>query len=220
MRPNLTDNPDLPHLISQVSTERGLDAAAAAVRRLIDSVVRHGDGPETSLDLDKLALRIHELADEVDASAPPLDTRMVEMWAQEANKHDPTTGLQNPIAPPLTFTGLADGTVECVVTLPIAYQGQPKMAHGGLSALMLDHACGVANGWAGRSGMTVHLELDYRAPVPLFVPVTIRARQTSNEGRKIWTEGTISAEGRVCVEAKGLFIAGHLPRPGGGPAPR
>ncbi len=220
MRPNITDNPALPHLISQVSTDQGLDSAAAATRRLIDSLLRHGDGPTTSLDLDKLALRINELADELDADAPALDTRMVEMWSQEWTKHDPTTGLQNPISPPLMFTGLADGSVECLITLPIAYQGQPQMAHGGISALMLDHAFGVANGWAGLSGMTVHLELDYRAPVPLFVPLTLRARQTSVEGRKIWTEGSITADGAVCVEAKALFIAGHLPRPGGGPEPR
>lgn len=220
MRPNLTDNPPVPHLISQVSTEQGLDAAAAATRRLVDSLLRHGDGPDQPLDLDKLAARIHDLADELDAQAPALDDRMVAMWAQEWTKHDPVTGLQNPIAPPLTFTGHADGWVEAVVTLDIAYQGQPRMAHGGISSLMLDHSFGVANGWAGLSGMTAHLELDYRAPVPLFVPLRVRARQMSVEGRKIWTEGTIIADDVVCVEAKALFIAGHLPRPGGGPAPR
>lgn len=220
MRPNITDRPPLPHRISQVTSGEGLDSAAAATKRLIDSLLRHGDGPLTALDLDDLAQRIHGLADEVDADAPPLETRMVEMWEQEWTKHDPVTGLQNPIAPPLTFTGLADGSVEAEVTLTIAYQGQPNCAHGGISSLMLDHAFGVANGWAGLSGMTAHLELDYKAPTPLFVPLVVRARQVRVEGRKIWTEGTISAGDTLCVKAEALFIAGHLPRPGGGPAPR
>lgn len=220
VRPNITDAPPLPYRISQVSTERGLDSAAAATQRLIDSLIRHGDGPETALDLDALAARIHALSDEIDADAPPLETRMVEMWQQEWTKHDPVTGLQNPIAPPLTFTGLADGSVEAVVTLGIAYQGQPNCAHGGFASLMLDHAFGVANGWSGLSGMTAHLELDYRAPTPLFVPLTIRARQERVDGRKIWTSGSITAGDTLCVEAEALFIAGHLPRPGGGPAPR
>lgn len=220
MRPNITDQPPTPHRISQTSTGVGLDAAAAAARRLVESMVRHGDGPETTLDLDALAVTLHELADQVDASAPTWATRSVEMWEKEWTKHDPTTGLQNPIAPPMEFTGLADGSVESIVTLGAVYQGQPSMSHGGYSALMLDHAFGVANGWAGLSGMTVHLELDYRAPVPLFEPVTVRARQTRVEGRKIWTEGSVSVGDKVCVEASGLFIAGHLPRPGGGPAPR
>lgn len=220
MRPNITDNPPTPHRISQVSTGDRMDAAAAAARRLIDSMLRHGDGPESPLDLNALAGRLHAMADELDAGAPAWEDRFNEMWRHEWTKHDPTTGLQNPIAPPMEFTGLADGAVESVVTLGVAYQGQPAMAHGGYSALMLDHAFGVANGWAGQSGMTVHLELDYRAPVPLFEPLTIRAQQSRVEGRKIWVAGSVSTAEKVCVEAEALFIAGHLPRPGGGPAPR
>ncbi len=218
MRPNLTDAPSLPHQISRPAAPDGLDATTAAVRRLMDSLVRHG---ETGLlDLDSLAAKVHSLADELDADAPSLDQRMVDMWAREWTSHDPVTGHQNPLSPPVSFTGLDDGSVLGEVTLGMVYQGQPGMAHGGISALLLDHAFGVANGWAGTSGMTAHLELDFRAPTPLHVPLQVRARQVRTEGRKIWTEGAITAGGTECVTAHALFIAGHLPRPGGGPAPR
>jgi len=218
VRPNLTDAPSLPHRISREPEPDGLDATTAAVRRLMDSLVRHGE--TGALDLADLTARGHALADDLDADAPPLEQRMVDMWAHEWTSHDPVTGHQNPVAPPMRFTGCADGSVLGEVTLGMVYQGQPGMAHGGISSLLLDHAFGVANGWAGLSGMTAHLELDFKAPTPLLVPLEVRARQVRTEGRKIWVEGSITAAGTLCVSAHALFIAGHLPRPGGGPAPR
>lgn len=212
MKPNITDNLPTPHRISRIQQDAGLDAATVAVRRLMDSFVRLGD--DTDLDLDVMVKELHALSDRIDAHAPAEEDRMVQMWAGEhSTQHDPVTGFHNPIAPPLEFHGLADGSVEAIVTLGIVYQGQPRMAHGGIAALLIDHAYGVANGWAGLSGMTAHLELDYRRPTPLFEPLTIRARQIRVEGRKIWTEGTLSAGGEVCVSSEALFIAGHLPRP-------
>jgi acyl-coenzyme A thioesterase PaaI-like protein len=85
--------------------------------------------------------------------------------------------------------------------------------HGGVSALLLDHALGVANGWAGTSGMTAELTLRYRRLAPLFQPLTLTARQVAVDGRKIRTEGSLSAGGSTCVEAQGLFVAKHVPRP-------
>ncbi len=201
---------DGSHLLTSPAREHGVDAAAAATRRLVDSLLRLGEG--TAYDADALAARLHALADELDTAAPAEEDRLVEMW-RDRPRHDPVTGAENPLAPPLTVHGLTDGWVEGVVTLPIAYQGQPRMAHGGVSALLLDHVLGVANGWAGLGGMTASLTLNYKRPTPLFVPLTVRARQVRVEGRKIWCEGTLSAHGEVCVTADALFIAGHLPRP-------
>ena len=85
--------------------------------------------------------------------------------------------------------------------------------HGGVSAMLLDHALGVANHWAGSSGMTAELTLRYLRPTPLFEPLTVTARQLSVDGSKIRTVGAISTGGRECVTASGLFISKHLPRP-------
>jgi acyl-coenzyme A thioesterase PaaI-like protein len=207
---HVDDGGPVPRTLTPEPTSVGLDAAAGAVRRLTDSLLRLGDS--TPYDLDTLAKQLHALADDVDRQRPDEADRMREMWSARP-RHDPATGTHNPLAPPLVMRGLADGSVEGEVTLSIAYQGQPGMAHGGMSALMVDHALGFANGWAGLGGMTARLTLNYRRPTPLFVPLTLRAKQTAVEGRKIWCEASLSAHGEVCVEAEALFIAGHLPRP-------
>ncbi len=207
---HLHDGGPVPRELTHEPTDDGLDRAAAAVRRLTDSLIRLG--PDTAYDLDTLAKQIEEMAEEVAQHHPDTGQRMAQMWDEP--RHDPATGTQNPIAPLLRMNGLADGSVAGSVTLPIAYQGQPGMAHGGISALMLDHALGFANGWAGLGGMTARLTLNYKRPTPLFVPLTVTARQTGTEGRKIFCEAVLSHEGEVLVTAEALFIAGHLPRPG------
>jgi acyl-coenzyme A thioesterase PaaI-like protein len=199
---------DLPRLTPDTQ-EGGRDAAAAAARRLVDAVLRAGDAE----DLTQVTRRIDALADELLAEAPSVEERLVEMWAPPRPRHDAATGAENPVAPPLTVYGDADGWVEGRVTLPLAYQGQPGIAHGGISALMVDHTLGVANNWAKNSGSTARLVLNYRKPVPLFTPLTLRAKQVGAEGRKIFTEGTLYANGEVCVEAEALFVQGHFPRP-------
>ncbi|MGN0065935.1 MAG: PaaI family thioesterase [Nocardioides sp.] len=206
----LDDGGPVPRTLTSEPRPDGLDAAAAAVRRLSDSLLRLGES--TPYDLDTLTKQLQSLADEVDAHRPAEDERMREMW-RDRPRHDPATGPQNPVAPPLVVHGLADGSVRGEVTLGIAYQGQPGMAHGGISALMLDHALGFANGWAGIGGMTARLTLNYKRPTPLFVPLTVRALQTRVEGRKIWCEAYLEHDGELLVSAEALFIQGHLPRP-------
>ena len=61
--------------------------------------------------------------------------------------------------------------------------------------------------------MTVHLELDYRGPLPLGERLVLRGRVAENEGRKSLIIGTIalaSAPDDALVEARGLFV---VPRP-------
>jgi acyl-coenzyme A thioesterase PaaI-like protein len=207
---HIGDGGPVPRQLTESATDAGLDAAAAAVRRLTDSLIRLGN--DTPYDLDALAKQINSMSDELDAHHPPEFERWSTMW--DTPRHDPATGTQNPIAPLLAMHGLPDSSVAGEVTLGIAYQGQPGHAHGGISALMLDHALGFANGWAGLGGMTARLTLNYKRPTPLFVPLTLKAHQTGVDGRKIYCEAELSVNGEVCVSAEALFIAGHMPRPG------
>ncbi|TFV64373.1 PaaI family thioesterase [Geodermatophilus sp. DF01-2] len=162
----------------------------------------------------EVADRLNAVADHVEDHAPPREARMVDMWAGEGvTRHDPVTGPENAIAPPLPLAGREDGAIEGTATLGMPYQGPPGFVHGGISALLLDHTLGVANHWAGPSGMTAELTIRYHQPTPLFEPLTVTGRQVSVDGRKIRSFGTISAGGRLCVSADGLFIAKHLSRP-------
>jgi acyl-coenzyme A thioesterase PaaI-like protein len=196
-------------VLSAEATATGIDAATAAVRRVLESLLHAGS---SASDLSGIALRLNAIADELAQQAPTVDDRIADMWSGEGvTRHDPVTGPENAIAPPMPITGLPDGSVVGTVTLHLPYQGPPGYVHGGVSALLLDHTLGVANFWAGASGRTGELTLRYHRPTPLFTELTVRGRQTSVAGRKIRTEGEIStADGTVCVSAKGLFVT---PRP-------
>jgi acyl-coenzyme A thioesterase PaaI-like protein len=190
----------------------GVDEAAAAARRVIAGLVRAGD--VSGADMADIAGRLNAIADELEATAPGLRDRLVDMWRGDGNtRHDPVTGPENPLAPPLEYTGKGDGSIESVVTLDLPYQGPPSCVHGGVSALLLDHTLGVANAWAGPSGMTAELTLRYHRLTPLFEPLTVTGRQVSVDGSKIHTVGSISAGGQECVTAEGLFINKFAPRP-------
>lgn len=201
-----------PVLLSATAGNVGVDAAVAAARRVIASLLHAGDS--TPAEMAAVAAKLVEVADHLDEHAPAVHERMVDMWAGEGvTRHDPVTGPENALAPPLPLEGLPDGSVRGRVTLGLAYQGPPGCVHGGVSALLLDHTLGVANAWAGPSGMTGTLTLRYHRPTPLFEELTVTGRQTGVSGRKIYTVGEVSAGGEVCVSAEAIFVRTFLARP-------
>ena len=77
----------------------------------------------------------------------------------------------------------------------------------------MDQVLGDTAAAAGVWGMTVHLELDYRGPLPIGERLVLRGRVAESEGRKSVIVGTIaraSAPDEALVEARGLFVT---PRP-------
>jgi acyl-coenzyme A thioesterase PaaI-like protein len=125
---------------------------------------------------------------------------------------NPVTGIASALAPPLVVRRDADG-VAAEVTLGLPYEGPPSFVHGGMSALFMDQLLGSAAAAAGLWGMTAHLELDYRRPVPLETPLVLRARVAENAGRKTVITGEIAlaaAPDRPLVHARGVFVT---PRP-------
>jgi acyl-coenzyme A thioesterase PaaI-like protein len=198
--------------LTAVPRNDGVDAAVAAARRVVAALLHAGNN--TAAEMNEVARQLDAVADHLESHAPARDDRMVDMWAGEGvTRHDPVTGPENALAPPLPLTGHEDGSISGTTTLGMPYQGPPGFVHGGISALLLDHTLGVANHWAGPSGMTAELTLRYHRTTPLFEPLTVTGRQVSVDGRKIRAEGTLTAGGEVCVSARGLFIAKHPPRP-------
>jgi len=124
----------------------------------------------------------------------------------------PVTGAGSALAPPLLVRRDGDGVVG-EATLGVAYEGPPTFVHGGMSALLMDQLLGSAAAAAGVWGMTAHLELDYRGPLPLERKLVLRAGVAETAGRKSVITGTIALADdpeRVLVEARGVFV---LPRP-------
>ena len=89
------------------------------------------------------------------------------------------------------------------------------MAHGGLLAAAFDEALGAVTWLLRVPVVTVHLETDYRTPVPVGSVVEIDAESFAVAGRKIYSRavGRIlsskdqSAVGTTAVEARAVFVS-------------
>ncbi|WP_213575112.1 PaaI family thioesterase [Rhodococcus sp. USK13] len=199
-------------VLTSPSDGAAVDRATEAARRVIDALLRTD---RANANLERVAEELNSIAEHLEEHAPAVAERLIDMWNGEGvTRHDPVTGPENALAPPVVLEGLADGSVQGTVTLTIPYQGPPGHVHGGVSALLLDHVLGVANAWGGKSGMTAQLSTRYHRPTPLFEPLTLTGKLIGVDGRKISTVGDIrTADGQVCVSVEGLFIDRTVPRP-------
>lgn len=199
-------------VLTSPSDGAAVDRATEAARRVIDALLRTD---RANANLERVAEELNSIAEHLEEHAPAVAERLIDMWNGEGvTRHDPVTGPENALAPPVILEGLADGSVQGTVTLTIPYQGPPGHVHGGVSALLLDHVLGVANAWGGKSGMTAQLSTRYHRPTPLFEPLTLTGKLIGVDGRKISTVGDIrTADGQVCVSVEGLFIDTTVPRP-------
>lgn len=183
----------------------GVDLVAAATRRLIESVIRAG----SALDDEAAALAqdIDALAQRIGARAPELAERVETMWRQPGpGRFDPSGGTENPLAPPVGLWVQPDGSLRGEVVLGLPYQGPKGHVHGGTSAMLMDHALGIANARAGHSAVTVGLEVSFRAAIPIGSLVTVLARHDSVDGRKVRSSGELRVGDVTCVTASGVFV--------------
>ncbi|WP_127784362.1 hotdog domain-containing protein [Rhodococcus sp. X156] len=180
-------------------------AVVEATRRVGEALLRTDLPAE---ELQDIAAQLDAIAARLAVGAPSHEQVADELrgWKRPP-EHDPASGARNVVAPPLRLVGDGPRTMIGEVTLNWLHHGPPHHAHGGVSALILDHALGVCNGWAGKPGVTASLTMTYHRMTPLNVPLTVRTECLSIEGRKIRTVGSIEHEGQVCVSAEGLFIA-------------
>ena len=114
-------------------------------------------------------------------------------------------GLSHPIAPQLTMQLDGDGGTGEVVIGPL-FQGGPGLVHGGIIALLIDHAMGCVAARPDRPAMTVQLAMRYHRPTPLGVPLTVSVALDRIEGRKLHLSATITAQNQVTVEADAIFL--------------
>ncbi|KAI1374915.1 hypothetical protein F4677DRAFT_423885 [Hypoxylon crocopeplum] len=110
------------------------------------------------------------------------------------------------------FHNARTGEVVSVVYFGSATSGWPGIVHGGALATVLDESlgrCAILK-IPARTGVTARLELTYRAPTLTTNYYVIRARPLVGQemsDRKMWVEGTLETDnGKVCVEAKALFV--------------
>ncbi|CAJ2503851.1 Uu.00g112450.m01.CDS01 [Anthostomella pinea] len=154
--------------------------------------------------------------DDDDAASPNIPT----------HKRTPTVVRSRITSGPLSgSSGLAfqrvfhnahTGEVISVLYFGAGTAGWPGVVHGGALATVLDESlgrCAILR-FPSRTGVTANLELQYRAPTMTNAFYVVRTRPAPSDWdeakseRKMWVQGTLedAKGGRVCVEAKALFV--------------
>ena len=174
---------------------------AEALRRLLDVVVQTGASPA---ELRAAAVAINSVADGL--AGPVLRADMAIDRDSYRSHMSLVGGLSHPAAPQLVLEQNEHG-VSGQVTVGPVFQGGPGLVHGGVLALLIDHAMGCVAAGPQRPAMTVQLSLRYRRPTPIGVPLTVAARLDRIEGRKLYLSATISAGGQATVAADAIFLA-------------
>ena len=183
----------------------GIDAVASATRRLVDAITRAGQAIDT--DADRIVADLEALTARIDARAPDLSERIATMWRQPGpSRFDPAGGTENPLSPPVTLWVEPDGSLRGEVILRLPYQGPPRHVHGGTSAMLMDHALGIANARAGYPAVTVGLNVSFHAAIPIDSTITILARHDGRDGRKVRSSGELRVGDLTCVTATGTFV--------------
>jgi len=111
-------------------------------------------------------------------------------------------GVENQRGLKLAFYDIAPGKVETRLTVANDYQGFPGIAHGGILASILDETATRtvlgANG-SRRIVVTASLEVRYRKPVPLNVPLRAVGEIIDDKGEIIRAVSRVESEDGVVL---------------------
>jgi uncharacterized protein (TIGR00369 family) len=113
-------------------------------------------------------------------------------------------GRSNPVGLYMHFHDDGELQVVSEYTVPERYQGYPGIVHGGILAAMLDEVVARVSmiGDHHHFMMSVKLQVLYRLPVPVEVPLKVIGRIVRLRGRLGKAEGKIHLpDNRVAVEA-------------------
>jgi acyl-coenzyme A thioesterase PaaI-like protein len=174
-----------------------------SVRELVDATIR------TEMDAEAVALAKAE----IDAATARLRERQLEgsfgvRFGSDGDQMpwgNVVIGMRNPVAPPLVFVPSADGGVRADFHLGAAYEWPPGHVHGGVAALILDHALGGAASAPDKPRLTGTITMRYRRMTALG-DLHVEAAIVRTEGVKTFATGHLADADGVTVEAEGVFI--------------
>jgi hypothetical protein len=176
---------------------------ADAVRELIDATIR------TEADDDVVAdarSAIEAVTESLRQRTRPVGVTYRVDGGRPLTLGNAAIGLGNPIAPPVVVHHDGGGRCWSEFVLGTAYEGPPKLVHGGVSALILDHMLGeAASEGLSKPRFTGTITVKYLRGTPLG-PLRSEAWVDRKEGVKVFARGTISDAAGITVEADGVFI--------------
>jgi acyl-coenzyme A thioesterase PaaI-like protein len=128
---------------------------------------------------------------------------------QPNSRHCFVCGVENLNGLHVRFYNTAPGEVTGEVTIPSQFQGYPGIVHGGVVAAMLDEAAGRTHmrGDPPRWMVTAQLNVRYRKPVPVEVPLRILGHAGEVKGRVGKATGEIYApDGSLLADAEIVVV--------------
>jgi acyl-coenzyme A thioesterase PaaI-like protein len=185
---------------------------AASLRALLDAAVTSDAGGAEQLEVaaavDALTLRLSgEDGGRLNEGMP---WPPVERMRRGDRPYNVILGRAHPMAPPMQIRVCDDGSVMSELTMRPIHEGPAGFVHGGWVAALLDQLLGSANIVSGHPAMTGELTIRYHRGTPFGIPLVLRARTDSVQGRRVHASGEITVAGEVTAAATGLFI---LPTP-------
>ncbi|OBA71242.1 thioesterase [Mycobacterium sp. 1554424.7] len=176
---------------------------ADAVRELIDATIR------TDADDDVVAdarSAIEAVTKSLRQRTRPLGVTYRVEGGRPLTLGNAAIGLGNPIAPPVVVHHEGGGRCWSEFVLGTAYEGPPKLVHGGVSALILDHMLGeAASEGLSKPRFTGTITVKYLRGTPLG-PLRSEAWFERKDGVKAFARGFIADAAGITVEAEGVFI--------------
>lgn len=187
-------------------------SAAGALRWMGHALAEHVGTKELLDELGELTARIA-----TDVQATPRRDHLAEMLVRSApdrppRRHGPVTfsrsspigGAENPFGADISYRVLGDELVGETI-LGTGFQGPPGRAHGGVISGLIDETMAALLTARRTPGLTIALELHYKAAAPLHVPLEFRAAIAHNDGAEVALRCVGTHDGHVFVEATGRF---------------
>jgi uncharacterized protein (TIGR00369 family) len=108
----------------------------------------------------------------------------------------------------LRFEPSAEDAVSARITLPPRFQGWRETAHGGIVMMLLDEAMAHACRLIGERGVTASMQIRFRGPVPLGVPLLVTGSVKWQKRQVIALEATVAhGDGTLLATAEGSFVS-------------
>jgi len=179
----------------------GFGRFVAAMRRLQD-LAMSADPDDDVWD---------EAADRAAALADLLGPFEADEGRAPAGRSPALPGMGSLLLPPWTLTRYAPDGVDMTGYFSRFHVGGNRAVHGGVLPLLFDHTFGLVSHAAGRPiSRTAFLHVDYRNVTPIEVPLLVRGRVTSAEGRKAFVSAElVDARGpgeTLLAECHGLMV--------------
>jgi acyl-coenzyme A thioesterase PaaI-like protein len=101
----------------------------------------------------------------------------------------------------------AERSVEARTILAAGFAGADGIAHGGIVATLLDEAAAHASRTVADLAATASLQVRYRKPTPVGVPLVVRSRVVSCRHGAVQCEAVVLHGGEVLAEGRATLLA-------------